>query len=63
MKVDSEIARHARSYDTGQTIDDLAHVEALVAATHHASPSSARDRLRLTNPSARNQVSLAAELV
>jgi transposase len=46
----TEIARHARCYDSGQTIDDLAHVEALVAATHHASPSSARDRLRLAVP-------------
>jgi transposase len=46
----AEIARHTRSYDSGQTIDDLTPVEALVAATHHASPSSTRDRLRLAVP-------------
>jgi transposase len=44
------IARHTRSYDSGQTIEDLAHVEALVAAMHHGNPSSARDRLRLAVP-------------
>jgi transposase len=45
-----EIARHARSYDSGQTIEDLAHVDGLIAATRQASPSSARDRLRLAVP-------------
>jgi hypothetical protein len=45
-----EIARHARSYDTGQTIEHEAHVTGLVAATRQANPSSARDRLRLTVP-------------
>ena len=45
-----EIARHARSYDTGQTIEDLAHLEGLLAATRQANPSSARDRLRLAVP-------------
>jgi len=45
-----EIARHARSYDTGQTIDDLAHLEGLLAATRQANPSTGRDRLRLAVP-------------
>ncbi|MGH7895089.1 MAG: IS21 family transposase, partial [Candidatus Binatia bacterium] len=45
-----EIARHARSYDSGQTIEDLAHVEGVVAATRQTNPSSARDRLRLAVP-------------
>ena len=45
-----EIARHARSYDTGQTIEQEAHVAGLVAATRQANPSSARDRLRLAVP-------------
>jgi len=45
-----EIARHARSYDTGQTIEQAAHVAGLVAATRQANPSSARDRLRLAVP-------------
>ncbi len=44
------IARHGRSYDTGQTIEDLAHLEGLVVATRQANPSSARDRLRLAVP-------------
>ena len=45
-----EIARHARSYDTGQTIEQEAHIAGLVAATRQANPSSARDRLRLAVP-------------
>jgi len=45
-----EIARHARSYDTGQTIEDLAHLEGVLAATRHANPSTGRDRLRLAVP-------------
>ena len=45
-----EIARHARSYDTGQTIEDLTHLEGLLAATRQANPSSGRDRLRVAVP-------------
>jgi len=45
-----EIARHARSYDTGQTIEQEAHVAGLIDATRQANPSSARDRLRLAVP-------------
>jgi transposase len=45
-----EIARHARSYDTGEVIEQEAHVAGLVAATRQANPSSARDRLRLAVP-------------
>jgi transposase len=45
-----EIARHARSYDTGQTIEQEAHVASLVAATRQTNPSSTRDRLRLAVP-------------
>ncbi|MGH7347194.1 MAG: IS21 family transposase [Candidatus Rokuibacteriota bacterium] len=47
-----EIARHARSYDTGQTIEQEAHVAGLIDATRQANPSSARDRLRLAVPAA-----------
>jgi transposase len=47
-----EIARHPRSYDTGQVIEQEAHVAGLVAATRQANPSSARDRLRLAVPAA-----------
>jgi transposase len=45
-----EIARHARSYDTGQTFEQEAHVAGLVTATRQMNPSSARDRLRLAVP-------------
>jgi transposase len=45
-----ELARHARSYDTGQVIEQEAHVAGLVAATRQANPSTARDRLRLAVP-------------
>ena len=45
-----EIARHPRSYDTGQTIEHAAHLAGLVAATRQHNPSSARDRLRLAVP-------------
>jgi transposase len=47
-----EIARHTRSYDTGQTVEQEAHVAGLVAATRQDNPSSARDRLRLAVPAA-----------
>jgi len=46
----TEIAQHARSYDTGQTIEDLAHLEGARAATRQANPSTGRDRLRLAVP-------------
>jgi transposase len=45
-----EIARHARSYDTGQTIEDLAHVEGLIAAARQQNLHTGRDRLRLAVP-------------
>ena len=45
-----EIARHGRSYDTGQTIEDATHVAGLLTATHQANASSTRDRLRLAVP-------------
>jgi transposase len=47
-----EIARHPRSYDTGQTIEQATHIAGLVAATRETNPSSARDRLRLAVPAA-----------
>jgi len=46
----AEIARHGRSYDTGETIEDEAHIAGLIAATRQANPSSGRDRLRLAVP-------------
>jgi len=47
-----EIARHDRSYDTNQTIEQDAHIAGLIAATRQDNPSSARDRLRLAVPAA-----------
>jgi transposase len=44
------IAHHARSYDTGQTIEDLTHLDGLLAVTRQAHPQTARDRLRLAVP-------------
>ena len=46
----TEVARHQRSYDTGQTIEDPAHLEGLLAATRQANAPTARDRLRVTVP-------------
>ena len=43
----TELARHRRSYDTGQTLDDAAHLEGRLAATHQANVHTARDRLRV----------------
>jgi hypothetical protein len=45
-----EIARHARSYDSGDVVEQEAHVAGLVAATRQDNPSTARDRLRLAVP-------------
>jgi hypothetical protein len=45
-----EIARHVRSYDTNDIIEQQAHVAGLVAATRQDNRSSARDRLRLAVP-------------
>jgi hypothetical protein len=45
-----EIARHARSYDTGDVIEQEAHVAGVIAATRQDNPSTARDRLRLAVP-------------
>lgn len=46
----TKVAEHARSYDTGQTIEDAAHLEGLIEATRQANVHSARDRLRLAVP-------------
>jgi len=60
--VESVIAHHARSYDTAQTIDALAHLEGLLTATRQAHAQTARDRLRLLRGEAGEQGSgLGAE--
>ena len=46
----TEIARHRRSYDTGQTLEDPQHLEGLLAATRQSNPHTTRDRLRVAVP-------------
>jgi transposase len=47
-----EVARHGRSYDRGQRVEDDAHLAALVAAKRHAHDLRGRDRLRHACPQA-----------
>jgi hypothetical protein len=42
----SEVARHARSYDRGQRLEDPAHLAALAREKRHAHELRGRDRLR-----------------
>ena len=53
----TELARHRRSDDTGQTIEDAAHLEGLLAATHQANVHTARDRLRVAVPASATSMS------
>ena len=46
----TELARHRRSYDTGQTVEDPEHLEGLLAATRQANVHTTRDRLRAAVP-------------
>ena len=46
----AEVARHARSYDTGATIEDPAHVADLIEQRKAAATTKTRDRLLLTVP-------------
>ena len=46
----TELARHRRSYDTGQTIEAPEHLEGLLAATRQANAHTTRDRLRVAVP-------------
>lgn len=46
----TEVARHRRSYDTGHTVDDPAHLDGLLAATRQTHPHTRRDRLRAAVP-------------
>ena len=43
----TEVARHRRSYGTGETIEDAAHLDGLLAVTRQANAHTARDRLRV----------------
>jgi hypothetical protein len=55
------VARHQRSYDKGQQIEDPAHVEALVAWKRQARRHRATDRLGQAAPSSRTLLVRAAE--
>jgi transposase len=48
----TELARHTRSYDRGQPVEDPAHVAALAAVKRAAHELRGRDRLRTTCPHA-----------
>src|SRR5690606_24738495 len=48
----TEVARHRRSYDRGQRIEDERHIEALARAKRHAHQLRVRDRLRIVCPHA-----------
>jgi transposase len=48
----TEVARHARSYDRQQRIEDAAHLAALGAEKRHAHDLRGRDRLRQACPQA-----------
>lgn len=45
-----EVARHARSYDSGTCIEEPRHIEALVAAKKNAGELKGRDRLQAAVP-------------
>lgn len=57
----TEVARHVRSYDRGQRVEDPAHVEALVAAKRQARAHRGTDRLAHAAPSSRALLARLAE--
>lgn len=56
-----EVARHPRSYDRGQQIEDPAHVAGLVEAKRHATKHRAMDRLAHAAPATRDLLVRLAE--
>ena len=46
----TELARHRRSFDTEQTVEDPAHLEGLLAATRQANVHTTRDRSAPPSP-------------
>ena len=46
----NELANHHRTYNTGLTVEDPAHLEGLLAATRQANVHTTRDRLRAAVP-------------
>ena len=46
----TEFANHHRTYNTGLTVEDPAHLDGLLAATRQANAHTTRDRLRAAVP-------------
>ena len=46
----NELTDHHRTYDTGLTVEDPAHLENLLVATRQANTHTTRDRLRAAVP-------------
>ena len=46
----TELANHHRTYNTGLTVEDPAHLDGLLAATRQANAHTTRDRLRAAVP-------------
>ena len=46
----NELTDHHRTYDTGLTVEDPAHLENLLVATRQANAHTTRDRLRAAGP-------------
>jgi transposase len=46
----AEVAAHGRSFDTGGTVEDPAHLQALVAAKRQAAATTRRDRVQQAVP-------------
>ena len=56
----TEVARHTRSYERGETIEDPAHIAALVREKRHAHELCGRDLLRTTCPHAEDFIEALA---
>ena len=50
LDAQTELTDHHRTYDTGLTVEDPAHLEGLLAATRQANVHTTRDRLRAAVP-------------
>jgi transposase len=57
----TEVARHARSYDRGQRVEDPAHIAALARAKRRAHELRGRDRLRALCPYAEAFIAALAQ--
>lgn len=58
---DTVLANHPRSYDQGATIEEAAHIEALVQQKHHAAQERGTDRLTRAVPNSRDLLTQAGQ--